>query len=219
MRSFGLPTRSFSALTVLVVGLAGTLVSGCGGSEQDAHEANAQFTLEVLRASFPAQQAVARPSVLELEIHNAGTQTVPNVAVTVVSFYYTSEYPNLAERQRPIWIVDQGPGAIPERPVETVLNSPGGNVTATSNVWAAGPLAAGETRAFKWSLSPVRAGQHTVAYRVDAGLHGKARAQTPSGAPVVGAFHVDIAPAPPINHVNPETGQVEPGPPPVAPGP
>jgi hypothetical protein len=208
-----------TATTVLVGALAGVLVAGCGGSQQDTHEPSKHFTVNVLRASFPAEQAVARPSKLELEILNPGTSTVPNVAVTVVSFYYRSEYPNLAESARPIWIVDQGPGAIPERPVETVLNSPGGNVTATANVWAAGPLAAGETRTFVWSLTPVKAGTHTVFYSVSAGLHGKARAQLPSGGPATGRFPVEVAAAPPVNHVNPETGAVQPGQYPVAPGP
>ena len=144
---------------------------------------------------------------------------MPNVAVTVVSFYYRSEFPNLAERARPIWIVDQGPGATPQKPVETVLNSPGGYVTATANTWAAGPLPAGETRTFQWMLTPVKAGKHTVSYAVAPGLGGKARAQLPGGGPVLGHFNVEIAPAPPPTHVNPETGVVEGGPNPVVPGP
>ena len=172
-----------------------------------------------MHASFPAKQAVAKPSALELEIMNAGTSTVPNVAVTVVSFYYHSEFPHLAESARPIWIVDQGPGAIPQKPVETVLSAPGGNVTSTANTWAAGPLASGETRTFRWMLTPVKSGTHNVAYKVAAGLSGKARAQTVGGGPLGGFFRVEVAPQPPVNHFNPETGVVEPGPNPVAPGP
>jgi hypothetical protein len=208
-----------TARTVLVVSVGGLLVSGCGEAKQDAHEPSADFPIQVLKASFPAKQAVARPSTLELQVLNVGASTVPNLAVSVVSFYYQSEYPNLAERARPIWIVDQGPGAIPERPVETVLNSPGGNVTATASTWAAGPLAAGEARTFAWKLTPVKSGDHTLFYAVAAGLHGKARAKLPSGGPATGHLHVEIAPAPPANHVNPETGAVEPGAYPVAPGP
>jgi hypothetical protein len=50
-------------------------------------------------------------------------------------------------------------------------------------------------------------------------LHGNAAARLEDGRPVIGQFVVDVAPAPPINHVNPETGLVEPGRYPVAPGP
>jgi hypothetical protein len=219
MRLLGSSGRRRKAKTALAVGLVALLVTACGQAKQDAHEPNATFTLKVLHASFPAKQAVAKPSALELEILNAGTSTVPNVAVTVVSFYYRSEFPHLAEHARPIWVVDQGPGAVPQKPVETVLNSPGGNVTSTANTWAAGPLAAGESRTFRWMLTPVKTGTHTVAYKVAAGLSGKARAQTVGGGPLGGFFRVDIAPQPPVNHVNPETGEVEAGPNPVVPGP
>jgi hypothetical protein len=219
MSSLGSPARRHAAKTALLVVLLGPLVTSCGQATQDAHESKAQYTIKVVRASFPAKQAVARPVALELDLLNESTTTVPNVAVTVVSFYYHSEFPNLAEHARPIWIVDQGPGAIPQRPVETVLNSPGGNLTATANTWAAGPLASGEERTFKWMLTPVKAGNHTLAYAVAAGLHGKASARLPGGGPVAGRFSVEVAAAPPVNHVNPETGNVEPGPNPVAPGP
>lgn len=145
---------------------------------------------------------------------------MPNVTVTVDSFYYRSEYPNLAQRQRPVWIVNQGPGAIPQRPVESVpFDSPGGYVTATAGTWAAGSLASGEARTFTWQLTPVKSGNHSVVYAVAGGLGGNAHAQLPSGRPVVGRFDVEIATAPPANHVNPETGLVEPGRYPVAPGP
>jgi hypothetical protein len=219
MSSIGSPARRHAAKTALVVILAGLLAAGCGQATQDTHEPTGQYSIKVVRASFPAKQAVARPVALELDLLNAGASTVPNVAVTVVSFYYHSQFPKLAESARPIWIVDQGPGAIPQRPVETVLNSPGGNVTATANTWAAGQLASGEERTFKWMLTPVKAGNHTLAYAVAAGLHGKASAQLPGGGPVGGRFPVEVAAAPPVNHVNPETGNVEPGPNPVAPGP
>ncbi|MHB8491471.1 MAG: hypothetical protein ACYDA6_04540 [Solirubrobacteraceae bacterium] len=200
--------------------LGGLLAAGCGGSAQSAGEPNAQFTVQVLRASFPKQQAIARPTKLELELRNSGERTVPNVAVTVNSFYYRSEYPHLSDPNRPIWIVDQGPGAIPRQPVESVqLDSPGADTTANNATWSAGALGAGETRTFTWMLTPVRSGTHEVAYSVAGGLNGKSTAQQANGSPVSGNFSVQIAAAPPITHVNPETGAVETGRPPVAPGP
>jgi hypothetical protein len=204
-----------------MLGSSTVLLAGCGGgSEQDVHEPSGTYTLEVVKASFPEKQAVARPSVLTLAVRNAGQTEAPDVAVAVRSFYYRSEYPGLANRARPIWIVDSGPGATPATAVETVpFDSPGADVTATTNIWAAGALAPGETRTFRWDLEPVKAGEHTVAYTVGAGINGRALASSPSGSAVTGSFSVAIAKAPPASHVDPETGAVASGAYPVAPGP
>ncbi len=203
-----------------MLGSSALLLAACGGSQQDVHEPSGSDTLEVVKASFPAKQAVARPSVLTLTVRNAGQTAAPDVSVAVRSFYYRSEYPGLANRARPIWIVDSGPGATPATAVNTVpFDSPGGDVTATTNIWAAGALAAGETRTFRWRLEPVRAGEHTVEYTIGAGINGRARASSPSGGAVTGRFSVAIAKAPPASHVDPETGAVASGAYPVAPGP
>jgi hypothetical protein len=205
---------------LLAAALLGLGLAGCGEARQDAGEPRGRFTLEVLRASFPSSQAVARPTQLTLEVRNPGPEAVPNLTVSVDSFYYRSQYPRLADASRPVWIVDQGPGAIPRRAVNTVpFDSPGGDVTASSGAWAAGRIAAGQTRTFNWQLTPVKAGVHTISYAIAAGLNGKAIAQSANGEALRGRFTVHVASAPPITHVNPETGAVEAGRPPVLPGP
>ncbi len=204
-------------LTVVLLGaspLAGALASGCGGAtQQDASEPKGAFSVRVTSASFPAHQSVARPEQLVLSVRNTGARAVPNVAVAVNSFYYTSRYPNLAANKRPAWVVDHGPGPLPRTPVETVqVDAPGGGVTANYNVWALGRLAAGATRRFVWQVTPVKPGVHRVFYRVYAGLNGNARARLARRGIPAGAFTVSIASRPPQRHVNPETGRVEPGP-------
>jgi hypothetical protein len=196
----------------LLCACAGLIASGCGGTRQDAHEASGTFTLQLVKASFPAGQAVARPASLELVVRNGGSKTAPNVAVTLDSFYYNSTYPELASRQRPIWVIEKGPGEIPEPPVQSeAVSPPGGGQTAYVNTWALGPLAPGAERTFLWHVVPVIAGRRTVHYAVAAGLAGKARAALASGGPVSGQFTVDIAPVPPATHVDPRTGRVVPG--------
>ena len=95
-----------------------------------------------------------------IAVRNNGTKTIPNVAVTICNV--TCAYPapkgqgtdaaafsedldqaNLANPSRPIWIVDQPPG-----PCRFVCQpgGPGGAVTAYSNTWALGQLAAGRDR-------------------------------------------------------------------------
>ncbi len=203
---------------VVLLGVCGALASavaaGCGSSApQDAHEPRGSFTVSVAQASFPAHQSVARPVRLALVVHNTSARTLPNVTVAVTSFDYLSNYPNLADRKRPVWVVDRGPGQIPDPPVETVqVNPPGSGTTPNYNIWALGPLPAGATRSFVWRVTPVKPGLHRVFYRVYAGLNGKAQAQLADGAAPAGSFTVYIAPKPPPTHVDPQTGKVVPGP-------
>lgn len=200
---------SFAACGVVLA----VLVSGCGGTEQGAHESKGTFAMEVIRASFPSKQAMARNARLALVVRNSGTRTIPNVAISLNSLNYTSDYPHLAVDKRPVWIVNSAPGAVPT--VVHVLSEevypPGGSETAYVNTWALGPLAPGASKRFVWHVTPVKAGDHTVYYRVAAGLDGKARAQLADGGPVVGKFVASIAPRPPHTHVNPQTGEIAEG--------
>lgn len=200
---------------VLALGLAacGLIASGCGGgSRQDAHETAGTFEMKIVRASFPARQSIARPSTLELRVRNTGSHTVPNVAVTLDSLGYTEKFPELAANKRPVWVVEQGPGAIAKLPVESQeVSNPGGAQTAYVNTWALGPLRSGQTQTFRWRVVPVKAGAHTVHFLLAAGLAGKSKAALASGGPVQGQFAVDIAPAPASTHVDPSTGRVAPG--------
>jgi hypothetical protein len=199
--------------------LASALVlGGCGGAaRQDANEPTGTFAMEVVHASFPADQSIARQSKLELQVRNTGTRTAPSVAVSVDSFDHVSHYPGLADDKRPIWVIERGPGATAEPPVETQEVSVPGGETAYVNTWALGALAAGQTRTFTWQVMPVKPGSYTVHYAVAAGLAGKAKAALTSGAPVQGQFAVDIAPAPPLTHVNPTTLRPEVGEAPATP--
>ncbi len=211
-RARGVPRRAPRASALAAAGCA-LLVAGCGsGTRQDAGEPAGTFAMQVLHASFPAAQSIARQTRFVLPVRNTGTRTVPNVAVTIDSFDYTSNYPELAADKRPVWVIERGPGAIASPPVETdQVSPPGGGQTAYVNTWALGALAPGATRTFIWRVVPVKAGTYTVHYTVAAGLAGKAKARLSSGGPVQGQFAVDIAPAPKLTHVNPNTGRVEVG--------
>jgi hypothetical protein len=198
---------------LLAAAAGALLLAGCGGgTRQDAAEAAGTFAMQVVHPSFPAAQSIARQTQFVLPVRNTGKQTVPNVAVTIDSFDYTSSYPNLAADKRPVWAIERGPGAVASRPVESEeISPPGGGQTAYVNTWALGALAPGKTRTFVWSVVPVKAGIYTVRYTVAAGLSGKAKARLASGGLVQGQFAVNIASAPKLKHVNPDTGKVEVG--------
>lgn len=208
-----------ASLAACAASAVALLAAGCGEGERNAREAKGSYAVEVVRARFPRRQAVAHDTQLELVVRNAGARTVPNVAVTLDSLYYTSSYPHLANNKRPVWIVNTGPGAVARPPVETEqVNAHGGAETVFVNTWALGPLAAGRQARFVWRVTPVKSGRHTVDYAVAAGLDGKAVARLAGGGAPTGRLVARIAPLPPHTHVNPETGQIAAGSNPVARG-
>jgi hypothetical protein len=196
------------------------LGAGCGEAKRDAGEAKGTFTVEIVRAKFPARQNIAHDTMLELQVRNAGSHAVPDVAVTIDSLSYASSYPRLAADQRPTWIVNQGPGPVANPPVETTaLNPPGGGQTAFVHTWALGRLKPGATQTFTWRLTPVKAGRHTIRYAIAAGLDGRAVARLAGGHRANGSFKVNVAPLPRTTHVNGETGALVNGPSPTPAGP
>jgi hypothetical protein len=183
--------RSSAALAL--AGVA-AVAGGCGsGPRQDADEPSGTFSVQVVSAKFPAKQHLARQEQLVIEVRNADHRTIPDVAVTVPSFTFRDDRQDLADPNRPIWIVDSGPR---------------GGITAYTNTWALGPLRPGHVARFVWRLTPVRAGAQLVRFRVAAGLSGKAKAQTPSGDVPEGTLPVRISGKPAIATVDPRTGKV-----------
>ena len=185
-------------LALVVLALA-----GCGGgARQDADEPSGEFRVEVVRASFPRVQHLARRVQLRLRVRNADQQTLPTVAVSVetkarghdaaVAFGQNQRGADLSSAARPIWILDEGPH---------------GADTAYVNTWLAGRMKAGETRELTWSLVPSKAGTYTINYRVFPGLTGKA---TAAGRRSSGSFTVRILDNPVPARVG-EDGKVERG--------
>jgi hypothetical protein len=208
----GLPARMSPSRALVLPALFGAclLAAGCGGgSAATKGERSGSFSVEVAKASFPAKQSVASPERMELVVHNSGPHPIPNVAITVDSLNYASSYAELAANKRPIWVIEQGPGAIAKPPVQTQeISNPGGGQTAYLNTWALGRLPAGRSETFAWRVVPVKPGSYTVHYTVSAGLAGNAKARLASGGPASGQFTVTVAGSPRITHVDPTTGKV-----------
>jgi hypothetical protein len=168
--------------------------TGCGGgSRQDASEPSGVFRVAVVDARFPARQRLAERERMVIAVKNTGSQTVPDVAVTVDSFNATSQQPDLAGAKRPVWVVDVGPR---------------GGTTAYTDTWALGALHPGEVRRFIWRVTAVQPGTHTVRWQVAAGLNGKAKATLAGNRAPAGSFTVDVSQRPPALHVDPKTGAV-----------
>jgi hypothetical protein len=187
------------------------LVAGCGGgAKQTADEPAHTYKIEVPDVTFKPEQAVGRPAKMRIKVRNADSKTIPNIAVTLDSFYYTEKYPELASSQRPVWVVEKGPGAPPQAPVQSeAVSPPGGGQTAYVNTWALGALAPHHTQIFEWTVIPVKSGVHHINIEISAGLGGQAKATLPNGGVLRARFRSEIAPSPPSRHVNPSTGRVE----------
>jgi hypothetical protein len=176
--------------------------AGCGGTRQDADEPSGMFKVDVVKASFEPKQRLADSSVMKIVVRNADTRTIPDISVTVTNdddakggpgFTTRSSAPDLSDPTRPLWIVDRGPT---------------GADTAYVSTWALGPLPKGAERTFEWHVTPIAPGTHTLRWHVDAGLNGKAKAQTASGEDPVGTFRVSVSSKPAQVTVDPKTGDV-----------
>jgi hypothetical protein len=156
-------------------------LAGCGGGErQDEDEPEGDFAVEVVDATFPEDQTLAKSSNLVITVRNAGERTIPNIAVTVDGFNVRRSSPELADPERPQFVINGVPrqiGGFPEAKDATPL----GCDTAYVNTWACGPLAEGRQRTFRWSVTAVQAGDFEIDWRVAAGLDGNAKAVEPGG--------------------------------------
>ena len=179
---------------LFAAGIGALAVAGCGGgTRQDADEPSGTFQVDIVRASFPTKQHLAKSERFVIAVRNSGHQAIPNVAVTVNSFAARSEQAGLADPNRAVWIVDSGPR---------------GGDTAYVDTWALGRLAPGHTRRFVWRVTAVQAGTHTVKWQVAAGLNGKAKATLSGNRAPAGSVTVDVSSKPAQAHVDPKTGRV-----------
>jgi hypothetical protein len=178
------------AAALVVLGIA-----ACGGDQprQDAAERAGTYRVAILRSSFPARQRLAAPARLVVVVRNIGRRTLPDVAVTVDSFSARSERTDLADAQRPVWVIDRPPR---------------GSSTAYTNTWALGPLRAGRAKRFVWRVTPVQAGTHRLRLRVAAGLTGRAKAVLAGDRVPEREVTVRISARPARARVDPETGAV-----------
>jgi hypothetical protein len=185
------------ALGILGSVSAAATLAACGSEpRQDASEPKGNFKVEVTRASFPEQQKLAKRSNLVITIRNAGNRTIPNLAVSVNGFDKRSTAADLADSNRPVFVVNGRPASIGGLP-EAKEAAPSGGETAYVGTWALGPVKPGDEKTFKWGVTAVKAGPFRIKYTVAAGLNGKARAVAADGGRPVGSFAGTVSDKPP----------------------
>jgi hypothetical protein len=152
---------------VVVAALAALAVSACGGSQQDAHEPSGNYKVQVVRHTFPANQKLAKRSLMVIAVKNVDNKPLPNPTVTIDSFNRDSTQANLSDPSRPVFVVNKGPHG-------------GETANQATSAWGK-PLGPGQTATFVWNVTAVKAGPYKIHWRVSAGLYGKAVAVDPAG--------------------------------------
>jgi hypothetical protein len=191
--------RAALALTLLAA-LALALASCGSGSSSDANEPEGTYRVTVGKASFATDQELGQTYQLRLSVRNSGHKTLPALTVSFsikgaegegsgLPFGIRDPQPGLAQPDRPVWVLAE------HYPKFADSGEPGGAGTSDPKTFDFGPLKAGHTANVIWKLSAVRSGPYTLLYEIDAGLSGKAKAETGGGVAPGGSFAVDITSA------------------------
>jgi len=184
------------------------LLSACGSSSSsDSNERPGTYEVAVTEARFPTRQFIGQTSLMRIGVENTGETTVPALTVTIdvegkegeearIPFAIHDPQPGLAGPDRPVWVLSA------TYPRLVGSSEPGGAETSNAKTYSFGPLKPGKSVKAVWKLSAVRAGRYTVGYEVDAGLSGKAKAETAGGVRPGGTFVAEITTKLPETEVN-----------------
>jgi ABC-type glycerol-3-phosphate transport system substrate-binding protein len=71
------------ALGIAAVALGAGLAACGGGERQDATVPSGSYPVQVTQAKFANHQKLSETTYLQLGIRNAGSKTIPNLAVTI----------------------------------------------------------------------------------------------------------------------------------------
>jgi hypothetical protein len=166
-----------------------TALSACGGGEkQDENEPEGEFKVQVVRASFPAKQKLAKRSLLRIAVRNVDTKEIPNIAVTLRGLDRRKPDPDLADPQRPVFVINGRAKSFGNIPDAQSAAPAGQERPAYVDTWSLGKMRPGETKLFEWDVTAIQAGPYRLTYVVSAGLDGKAVAVLPSGQRPDGLF-------------------------------
>jgi hypothetical protein len=190
-----------------VLAVAASLAACGGGSSNDSNQATGEFPVKVVGASFPSKQVVGQTSLMKIAVSNTGEKALPDLAVTVaiqgkegeaaqIPFSVHDPQVGLSNGDRPVWVLSAN---YPRLEGDTVK---AGAETSSPQTYAFGEVKPGKTVEAVFQLSAVRPGKYTVAYGIEAGLSGEAKAKTASGAAPGGTFVTDISTELPETEVN-----------------
>jgi hypothetical protein len=202
---------------VLALTCAASLVAaGCGGGDrQDKDEPKGEFPVEVVSATFPSEQKLAKDSKMEIVVRNAGSKEIPVISVTVEcperepqdegqnsagsggspsgsggqggGFNYRTTFPGVADASRPQFVVNTVPTRTP-RNYDRGRLDPLERSSSYVGTFPLGKLAPNKEAKFIWDVTAVKSGPYKICWKVNAGLDGKAKAVPAAGSEIRGDF-------------------------------
>lgn len=177
-------------------------LAGCTKNvRQDSKEPKGNFSAEVVEASFPKKQALAKRSRIVLTVRNTSKKTMPNVSITLHGLDYRTTQPDVADPRRPRFVINGAPRRIGGF-AESQDASPGGGQTALVDTWALGSLRPGRQKTFRWGVTAVKSGPYKLSYIVNAGLQRGARAiDSNTNRTLRGRFAGTVAQKPPQTRI------------------
>ncbi len=222
------------ALTLIVGALVAAACGSatCGGpcgQGAPANEPKGNYPVDVLQASFPTNQHLAKDSTMAIVVRNAGSKTIPQISVTVKcgsslggtfdTVQDQSDVPpdqQSADPSRPQFVVKTIPiidaqsvpsSAEAKSTVRPQLDpSPEERTSAYVDTYPLGPLPPGQTANFRWNVSAVKAGSFQLCWRVNAGYVGRAFAVASANSPlpINGTFNGTVSDTAPKADIGPD---------------
>lgn len=183
--------RAYAAMAAVALAFA---AGGCGGGERrDAGGDGGPYSVDIVRAQFPARQHLAEKPSFVMTVRNTGNVTIPGLTVTLHGFSERTGDSAQADSRKIVWLIDEDPP---------------GAVTAVADTWTAGALAPGKDVTLRWHVTPVLAGTHKVDYAIAPDLAGTAQARVAGGGHPRGSVTVRVDGRPAQARVDPRTGRV-----------
>ena len=158
-------------------------LAGCGGGErQDENEPSGNFPVEVVKASFPGKQKLAKSSDLVVTVRNAGQETIPNIARDRERLRRAQVEPGPGRRDRPVFAINGVQVKIARLPGVEGRRAARLRHRVRQHLGVR-PAEAEPDEDVPLAVTAVHAGDYKVAWRVAAGLDGKAKAVAQGGGP------------------------------------
>lgn len=165
---------------------AALILSGCGGGEtQDEDAVEGTWTVKVVNWKFPERQPLGRPVDFVLTVRNDDKKDIPQLILTIAGMKQFVEQKNAASATRPIWI-----------PVDVSYSDVTPYNSALAQSYNLGPLASGDFKRYKLTLTPLRRGEHRIGYSLAGNLYGNARIVNADETPAASTRVIAIDPTP-----------------------
>lgn len=190
----GIPHTRLCVRSVAPALLAGAALAlaGCGSIAEAPEEPAAkpvQLSVQSVRFSERTQDP-GQAVTLTMRVANTGPNPVEHLVITLSGIGQTRLAPADLIEELPEDYPEQLPDTI-EQPAWTVDEAPGRYALAAGDQYDAGRLAAGEETTVEWTLGALTSGDHTLQYRVTAGLTDNA-AEATTGNGLTGQISATI---------------------------